>query len=47
MLASLLCDPFLTSFFQNNFSNNSQSKVNPVESDSPRQILLFRGLSSF
>ena len=34
-------------FFQNNFPNNSGTKIYLAESDSPRRILLFRGLGSF
>ena len=34
-------------FVQNNFPNNAQTKIYQAESDSPRQILLCRGLRSF
>ena len=34
-------------FFQNSFPNNIRTKIGTVGLDSPRQILLFRGLRSF
>ena len=33
--------------YQNNFPNNAQTKIDHTDLDSPRQIVLFRGLRSF
>ena len=34
-------------FFQNNFPNNAHTKIDHADLDSPRRILVFRGLRPF
>ena len=34
-------------FFQNNFPNNAQTKIDHADLDSPRRIRVFRGLRPF
>ena len=46
LLCVFLCDPIFTSF-QNIFPNNVQTKLCMAESDSPCQILLFKGRRPF
>ena len=37
MLCLFMFDPFLTSFFQNNFPNNARAKIDTVDLDLPRR----------
>ena len=41
------CKTYFRPFFQNNIPDNSQTKIDHAELDSPRQMLLFRGLRPF